>query len=166
MTSSLYTLIGPGQGTTKVQQATRPQNQIETGWQKCVGGGAPPTQCTPKTPEHTKLQPQKKRRTQFERGLQFTNSLSRRESYQEKRLPSQIPERGLMQRIKDRRLKILQHLQKTPRRRSNRSSRCFHTKKTVTSHEAPGKSKFPATQSGSLQKSTTYTPYLRIQTAS
>ena len=129
MTSSLYTLIGPGQGTTKVQQATRPQNQIETGCQKCVGGGAPQSQCTPKTPEHTKLQPQKKRRTQCERGLQFTNSLSRRESYQEKSLPSQIPEGGLMQRIKDQRLKILQHLQKTPRRRSNKSSRCFHTKR-------------------------------------
>ena len=129
MTSSLYTLIGPGQGTTKVQQATQLQNQIETGCQKCVGGGAPQSQSTPKTPEHTKLQPQKKRRTQFERGLQYTNSLSRCESYQEKSLPSQIPEGGLMQRIKDRRLKILQHLQKTPRRRSNRSSRCFHTKR-------------------------------------
>ena len=38
--------------------------------------------------------------------------------------------------------------------------------KTVTSHEAPGKSKFPATQSGSLQKTTTYTPYLRRQATS
>ena len=75
-----------------------------------------------------KLQPQKKKTTQFERGLQFTNSLSRRESYQEKKSTESNPG-GLMQRIKDWRLKILQHLQKTPRRRSNRSSRCFHTKK-------------------------------------
>ena len=64
----VHTLIGHGQGTTKVQPANRPQNQIETGSQKCVGGSAPQSQCTPKTPEHTKLQPQKKRRTQFERG--------------------------------------------------------------------------------------------------
>ena len=60
--------------------------------EKCVGGSAPQSQCTPKTPEPMKLQPQKKKRTQIERGLQFTNSLSRRESYQEKSLPSQIPE--------------------------------------------------------------------------
>ena len=80
--------------------------------EKCVGGSASQSQWTPKTPEHTKLQPQKKRRTQSERGLQFTNSLSRRESYQEKSLPRQIPEGGLMPRIKDRRLKILQHLQR------------------------------------------------------
>ena len=59
--------------------------------EKCVGGSAPQSQYTPKTPEPTKLQPQKKKRTQFERGLPFTNSLSRRESYQEKSLPSQNP---------------------------------------------------------------------------
>ena len=88
----------------------KPATKSDRDWmEKCVGGSAPQSQCTPKTPEPTKLQPQKKKRTQFERGLQFTNSLSRRESYQEKSLPSQIPE-GLMQRIKDRRRKILQHL--------------------------------------------------------
>ena len=97
--------------------------------EKCVGGSAPQSQCTPKTLEPTKLQPQKKKRTQFERGLQFTNSLSRRESYQEKNQLSQIPKGVLMQRVKDRRRKILQHLQKNPRRRSNRSSMCFHTKR-------------------------------------
>ena len=48
-----------------------------------------------------------------------------------------------------------------PRRRSNRSSRCFPT----TSREAPGKSNFPATPSGRLQKSSTYIPKLQIQTA-
>ena len=129
MTSSLHTLIGPGQDTIAFRQASRPRNQRETEWQKCVGGSAPQSQCTPKTPEPTKLQPQKQKRTQFERGLQFTNSLGRRESYQEKSLPSQIPEGELMQRIKDRRRNILQHLEKNPRRRSNRTSRCFHTKR-------------------------------------
>ena len=89
----------------------KPATKSDRDWmEKRVGGSAPQSQCTPKTPEPTKLQPQKKKRTQFERGLQFTNSLSRRESYQEKNLPSQIPEGGLMQRIKDRRRKILQHL--------------------------------------------------------
>ena len=89
----------------------KPATKSDRDWmEKCVGGSAPQSQCTPKTPEPTKLQPQKKKRTQFERGLQFTNSLSRPESYQEKSLPSQNPEGGLMQRIKDRRRKILQHL--------------------------------------------------------
>ena len=88
----------------------KPAAKSETEWQKCVGGSAPQSQCTPKTPEPTKLQPQKQKRAQSERGLQFTNSLSRRESYQEKSLPSQIPEGELMQRIKDRRHNILQHL--------------------------------------------------------
>ena len=88
-----------------------PATKSDRDWmEKCVGGSAPQSQCMPKTPEPTKLQPQKKKRTQFERGLQFTNTLSRRESYQEKSQPSQIPKGELMQRIKDRRRKILQHL--------------------------------------------------------
>ena len=89
----------------------KPATKSDRDWmEKCVGGSAPQSQCTPKTPEPTKLQPQKKKRTQFERGLQFTNSFSRRESYEEKSLPGQIPEGELMQRIKDRRSNILQHL--------------------------------------------------------
>ena len=59
--------------------------------EKCVEGSAPQSQCTPKTPEPTKLQPQKKKRTQFERGLQFTNTLSRRKSYQEKKSTESNP---------------------------------------------------------------------------
>ena len=86
----------------------KPATKSDRDWmEKCVGGSAPQSQCTPKTPEPKKLQPQKKKRTQFERGLQFTNSLSRRESYQENSLPSQIPEGELMQRIKDWRRNIL-----------------------------------------------------------
>ena len=47
----------------------KPATKSDRDWiEKCVGGSAPQSQCTPKTPEHTKLQPQKKRRTQFERG--------------------------------------------------------------------------------------------------
>ena len=88
-----------------------PATKSDRDWmEKCVGGGAPQSQCTPKTLEPTKLQPQKKKRTQFERGLQFTNSLSRHESYHKNSLPSQIPEGELMQRLKDRRRKIFQHL--------------------------------------------------------
>ena len=87
-----------------------PATKSDRDWmEKHAEGSVPQSQYTPKTPEPTKLQPQKKR-TQFERGLQFTNSLSRCESYQEKSLPSQIPEGELMQMIKDRRRNILQHL--------------------------------------------------------
>ena len=70
-----------------------PATKSDRDWmEKCVGGSASQSQCTPKTPEPTKLQPQKKKRTQFERGLQFTNSLSRRESYQEKKSTESNPE--------------------------------------------------------------------------
>ena len=80
----------------KKSSSDKPATKADRDWmEKCVGGSAPQTRCTPKTPDPTKLQPQKKKRTQFERGLQFTNSLSRRESYQEKILPSQILEGGL-----------------------------------------------------------------------
>ena len=93
----------------------KPATKSDRDWmEKCVGGSAPHFQSTPKTPEHTKLQPQKKREGHnLRESLQFTNSLSRHESNQEKSQPSQIPEGGLMQRIKDRRLKILQHLQRS-----------------------------------------------------
>ena len=46
-----------------------------------------------------------------------------------KSLPSQIPEGELMQRNKDQRRNILQYLEKNSRRRSNRTSRCFHMKR-------------------------------------
>ena len=46
----------------------KPATKSDRDWmEKCVGGSAPQSQCTPKTPEHTKLQPQKKRRTIRER---------------------------------------------------------------------------------------------------
>ena len=70
----------------------KPATKSDRDWmEKCVGGSAPQSQCTPKTPEPTKLQPQKKKRTQFKRGLQFTNSLSRRKSYQEKKSTESNP---------------------------------------------------------------------------
>ena len=129
MTSSLHTLIGHGQGTTKVHQTNRPQNQIETGWKSAWEG------------EHRSLNVRQKlrnlrncsrRRRKGHNSREACSSLTLladARATKKKSLPSQIPEGGLMQRIKERRLKILQHLQKTLRRRSNRSSRCFHTKR-------------------------------------
>ena len=113
MTSSLQTLIGHGQGTTKVPQATRPQNQIETGWKSAWEGAHRSLSVRQKLRNIGNCSRRRREGHNSREGLQFTNSLSRRESYQEKSLPSQIPEGGLMQRIKDRRLKILQHLQRS-----------------------------------------------------
>ena len=107
MTSSLHTLIVHGQGTTKVHQTNRPQNQIETGWKSAWEGAHHSLSVCQKLQKLRNCSRRRRKRTQFERGLHFTNSLSRRESYQENSLPSQIPEGELMQRIKDRRRNIL-----------------------------------------------------------
>ena len=66
-------------GHNKSSSDKPPQNQIRDWMEKCEGGSAPQSQCTPKTAEPMKLQPQKKKRAQFERGLQFTNSEQTRE---------------------------------------------------------------------------------------
>ena len=93
----------------------KPATKSDRDWmEKCVGGSAPQSQCMPKTPEHTKLQPQKKKRTIREGASSSLTLLAdTRAAKKKKNLPSQIPEGGLMQRIKDRRLKILQHLQRS-----------------------------------------------------
>ena len=82
-----------------------------------------------------------------------------------KSLPSQIPEGELMQRIKDRRRNILQHLQKNPRRRSNRTNRCFHTKRPSQAMKHRG-SRNSQPHRAEACKKTTYTPYLRRQATS
>ena len=114
MTSSLQTPIGHGQGTTKVPQANWPQNQIETGWKSAWEGAHRSLSVRQKLRNIRNCSRRRREGHNSREDLQFINSLSRRESYQEKtNLPSQIPEGGLMQRIKDRRLKILQHLQRS-----------------------------------------------------
>ena len=113
MTSSLQTLIGHGQGTTKVPQATRPQNQIETGWKSAWEGAHRSFSVRQKLRNIQNCNRRRREGHNSREGLQFTNSLSRRKSYQEKSLPSQNPKGGLMQKIKDRILKILQHLQRS-----------------------------------------------------
>ena len=103
MTSSLQTLIGHGQGT-----------KSDRDWRKSAWEGAHRSLSVRQKLRNIRNCSRRRREGHNSiEGLQFTNSLSRRESYQEKSLPSQIPEGGLMQRIKDRRLKILQHLQRS-----------------------------------------------------
>ena len=128
MTSSLHTLIGHGQGTTKVHQTNRPQNQIETGWKSAWEGAHHSLSVRQKLRNLRNCSRRRKGHNSREACSSLTLLADARVT-NKKSLQSQIPEGGLMQRIKDRRLKILQHLQKTPRRRSNRSSRCFLTKR-------------------------------------
>ena len=86
----------------------KPATKSDRDWMgKCVGGSAPQSQCTQKLRNIRNCSRRRREGHNSREGLQFTNSLSRRESYQEKNLPSQIPEGGLIQRLKDRRLKIL-----------------------------------------------------------
>ena len=110
VTSSLHTLIGHGQGTTKGHQTARPQNQIKTKW-KSVWEGA-----------HRSLSVRQKLRS-------LRNcSCRRRKGHNSKEACSSLTlladarvtkikvyrvkfrREKLMQRIKDRRRNILQHL--------------------------------------------------------
>ena len=122
MTSSLHTLIGPGQDTISFRQASRPRNQRETEWQKCVGGA------------HRSLSVRQKLRN-----LRNCSRRSRKEHNSKEACSSltlladaRVTKKKVYRVtswIKDRRCNILQHLENNPRRRSNRTSRCFHTKR-------------------------------------
>ena len=70
----------------------KPATKSDRDWmEKCVGGSSPQSQCTPKAPEPTKLQPQKQKRTIPERACSSLTLFSRRESYQEKKSTESNP---------------------------------------------------------------------------
>ena len=128
MTSSLHTLIGHGQGTSKVHQTARPQNQIETGWKSAWKGAHRSLSVRQKL---RNLRNCSRRRRKGHNSKEACSSLTLlADARVTKKKVYRVKSRRekLMQRIKDRRRNIFQHLQKNPRRRSNRSSKCFHTK--------------------------------------
>ena len=75
------TLIGHGQGATKVPQANRPQNQIETGWKSAWEGAHRSLSVHQKLRNIRNCSRRRREGHNSREGLQFTNSLSRCESY-------------------------------------------------------------------------------------
>ena len=110
VTSSLHTLIGHGQGTTKVHQAARPQNQIETGWKSAWEGAHRSLSVRQKL---RKLRNCSRRRRKGHNSKEACSSqtlLADARVTKKKVYRVKSRREKLMQRIKDWRRNILQHL--------------------------------------------------------
>ena len=110
VTSSLDNLIGHGQGTTKVHQTARPQNQIETGWKSAWEGAHRSLSVRQKLRNLRNCSRRRRKGHNLKEACSSLTIIADARVTKKKVYRVKSRREKLMQRIKDRRRNILQHL--------------------------------------------------------